>query len=381
MLVSDEGLNAGGIGTSVENLSIALAQAGHDVVLMWPQASQPKEITGVCQLYVRSARYVIGSRGFLELARPPTQDELNKLPKGWQPDVVHAMRPTLLAMWAYRLARRAGAVFVLSMHEIVEQTPGNDTMGRALRALASAWFRFAYGRADLAVSPSKFVIERVEASLGLKVELLSNSLDLEGWRTLAGEKRPRQQQRICAVINLSPYKNPHAMLELWLALRELGTKAQLHIAGRGVLYEEVQQEIKLKNLSDSVQLVGALDRKDVAELLRNSDALLLTSKVEVQPMVVIEAKTLGLPVFVSDEKLNGARWQIEDDKDGLLLPSQDSHAAAQKIAALLNNPSRFHEMSQAALRDADKYSLLAVAKQATELYENALAKKMPTHKN
>lgn len=252
LLVSDEGLGAGGIGTSVVSLARALDLAGHDVVLVWPTLSDDPGLGSVRQYPVRTRRWRVGRSAFLELARPPSA-----LPAGWVPDVVHAMRATPLGLWAWRRARAWRVPFVLSKHEIVEQTPGEDLGGLALRRLAATWFRMVYPLADLTVAPTRFVSEYASRRLGLRrrPRVLSNGVDLEAFRTSAGfadtaslNGRPRagrpEDVRVCAVISLSPYKNPRLLIDLWAGLRERGVPARLDVAGAGPMRDELAARIR-----------------------------------------------------------------------------------------------------------------------------------------
>jgi septum formation inhibitor-activating ATPase MinD len=62
LIVSDEGFKAGGIGTSTANLAVALAQAGQDVVLVWPDADSVT-LQGVKQVSVNAKRFDVGKLG------------------------------------------------------------------------------------------------------------------------------------------------------------------------------------------------------------------------------------------------------------------------------------------------------------------------------
>jgi glycosyltransferase involved in cell wall biosynthesis len=370
LIVSDEGFKAGGIGTSTANLAVALAQAGQDVVLVWPDADSVT-LQGVMQVCVNAKRFDVGKLGFVMLALPPAK---TAMPQGWLPDVVHIMRPTYLGIWAYNLAKKAKATTVLAMHEIVEQLPDNTVIGRILRGIARWWFRTTYNAVDISLTPARFVVNHAHKSLLLhhKPKYLSNALDLTAWRAVSSPEAiapvSDKKLQICTVINFSPYKNPMMIPDLWAELRQRGLKVQLELVGGGVLFNDVQQRIETLQLQDLIHLRGAQGRSEVAALIGASDAFLLTSLFELQPMVIIESKALGTPALVAKAPLSGAVDLIEDGINGVLF-DLNVQEAANTLEPYFRNPEKLRAMRQATQADAAQYDLEPVAMAALAIYQ------------
>ena len=53
-------------------------------------------------------------------------------------------------------------------------------------------------------------------------------------------------------------------------------------------------------LSDGITTHGLLNKESVKKLLYQSDALVLASRSEVQPLVLLEAMSTGIPVIATD---------------------------------------------------------------------------------
>ncbi len=367
LIVSDEGFKAGGIGTSTANLAVALAKAGQDVVLVWPDANSVA-LAGVRQVSVNAKRFDVGKLGFVMLALPPAA---SAMPEYWIPDVVHIMRPTYLGIWAYRLAKKAKATTVLAMHEIVEQLPNKTIIGRVLRGIARWWFRTTYNAVDISLTPAKFVVNHAHQSLLLhqKPSYLSNALDLTAWRAVSSAEKPLPDKKlqICSVINFSPYKNPMMIPELWAELRQRGLHIQLELVGGGVLFTDVQERIKALQLEDLIHLQGPKGRSEVAVLIASSDAFLLTSLFELQPMVLIESKALGTPALVAKAPLSGAVDLVEDGVNGVLF-DLDIQKAANTLEPYFRQPEKLRAMRPATYADAAQYDLEPVALAALEIY-------------
>jgi glycosyltransferase involved in cell wall biosynthesis len=98
-----------------------------------------------------------------------------------------------------------------------------------------------------------------------------------------------------------------------------------------------------------------------------SDAFLLTSLFELQPMVLIESKALGTPALVAKAPLSGAVDLIEDGINGVLF-DLNIQEAANALEPYFRHPEKLRAMRQATYADAAQYDLEPVALAALEIY-------------
>lgn len=96
---------------------------------------------------------------------------------------------------------------------------------------------------------------------------------------------------------LSPEKNHRRLIEAFKLVHEKNPQTRLVIAGDGPLREQLQDQIIRLGLSESVKLVGHMSNP--YRLMANSDVFVLSSDYEGQPMVLLEALVLGLPVITT----------------------------------------------------------------------------------
>ena len=89
------------------------------------------------------------------------------------------------------------------------------------------------------------------------------------------------------------------------------------ILGSGELENDLKQLVISKGLSDYVRFIGY--RKNVSSYIRYADALLLSSRYEGFPNIVLEANSLGKPVFS-----NSCKGGI-NDKDPNILNKHKKH--------------------------------------------------------
>jgi glycosyltransferase involved in cell wall biosynthesis len=99
---------------------------------------------------------------------------------------------------------------------------------------------------------------------------------------------------------LEPPKDPLLAIATLARLDRSGVAFRAWLAGEGTLREQVRLSIDSHGLADKVSLLGVLSPSDLADRLRSSSVLLLSSLWEGSPRAVIEALACGVPVAASD---------------------------------------------------------------------------------
>lgn len=124
----------------------------------------------------------------------------------------------------------------------------------------------------------------------------------------ATQRDTSDRLEIAWVGRLEEQKNPLLAIDVANALRARSYKFRLILVGDGSLREKVQDQIREQGLGPQVEVAGALSRDQVAETLRRSSLLLMTSHYEGSPTALVEALACGTPVIAT----------IQSDQDGLL---------------------------------------------------------------
>lgn len=108
-------------------------------------------------------------------------------------------------------------------------------------------------------------------------------------------------------------------------------------------------ERKLRDLSKDLNLNGNIiftgHQEDTFSLLNAMEFLVLPSKAEGMPLVVLEAMALRKAVIAMD--VGGVSEEVQDGKTGVLIPPGDSKALAGAMIKLLNNPRLAKAMGEA----------------------------------
>lgn len=113
------------------------------------------------------------------------------------------------------------------------------------------------------------------------------------------------------------------------------------IIGSGEIENELKKEILDRDLLDTVYLTGYV--KDGVNYLKAFDYYLFPSLSEGLPYAIVEAGFAELPVIASN--VGGIPEVIENQKDGILIPSQDPDAIRNAIYTYIDNAALAQRMS------------------------------------
>jgi glycosyltransferase involved in cell wall biosynthesis len=100
---------------------------------------------------------------------------------------------------------------------------------------------------------------------------------------------------------------------------------RFQLAGDGPLLEELKRD-----LPPNVELLGRVDDAQLNALYADCAALILPTRFEGMPTVVLEAMARAKPIIVSDV---GASGELVNPHNGYLLPPSDAEALYQAVVA------------------------------------------------
>ena len=125
---------------------------------------------------------------------------------------------------------------------------------------------------------------------------------------------------------------------------------------------------------DQIRFLG--QRRDVNEILAQSDLSVLTSDYEGMPNVVLEAMGCGLPVIAT--RISGTEELIADDKTGFLVEPGDAEGMAERILYCIDES----ELAEAIGRQArefvvENFSFEKMAEEHRNVYLAATRRRWP----
>jgi len=138
---------------------------------------------------------------------------------------------------------------------------------------------------------------------------------------------------VLVVGHLIPRKDPLLALEVFR--RGAPEDARLVFVGRGPLEDELAGAIRDGGSSERVKIMGECAPKELAQFYGAADVVLLTSRREGRPNVVLEALACGRPVLAT--AVGGTRELLEGERDRMLQDSRDPARLGQALSRLLDD--------------------------------------------
>jgi glycosyltransferase involved in cell wall biosynthesis len=192
---------------------------------------------------------------------------------------------------------------------------------------------------------------------------ISNTIDTDFYAYKKRKPLASRKYCFCCLANFWPLKGYDVLFEAFEQLRHEHVDAVLHIAGRGTDSTACRSQ-----LSDGIIAHGLLDKEAVRTLLYQCDALVLASRSEVQPLVLLEAMSTGIPVISTECIPKSLRI-----KDGCtIVPIGDAQALADAMKELMQHP--YADGRQLSERVAALASPKVVSKQLEQVFEELLNK-------
>ena len=266
----------------------------------------------------------------------------------FRPQVVY-ISPSIvgLAMWRDLLlglaARFSGAKVVFHIH--MRGLEANYRVSRVKRVAYRLMFRDAevvhpaaelYDDLAVVVAPRRF-------------HVVANGVADPGYTDT--DRPDPETPRLLFLSNLFVDKGPLDLLRASEMVARKGLAHRLSFLG-AVADPSVEAEISAadQQCGRVVERLGPLYGQAKTELMRDATIFVFPSyyRYEVQPLSIIEALSLGLPVIASN--IAGIPSLIEDGREGLLVPPRDVDALATAIERLLRHQALRMSMSKAARR-------------------------------
>lgn len=284
----------------------------------------------------------------------------------FQPDVV-------LAAWAYpdgwaaaRLARSAGIPCAIKVH-------GSDLHRLRPHSARERRTREAFASADAVIAVSEELGARC-ARLGAdphRVHVVRNGVDCArfapGCRDDARRELalPSDRRLVLAVGNLLPVKGFDVLIEACARAKARGGELHVAIVGEGPERPRLERSVRAGGLD--VRFVGQQPHAALPRWMQAADCVVLPSRGEGVPNVLLEATACGVPWIASD--VGGVR---EIAAGNTLVPAEDPDALASALLAAINGtpatggprPGRSWEDSALELAEALQAAIAARSRKA-----------------
>lgn len=223
---------------------------------------------------------------------------------------------------------------VVSYHAV-----GTDARGPVVRPYLRPILRRMDAHIAVAEVQKRQLVER-EGLPEENVRVIYNGVDTRAFRPPGAGERAAVRRTfglseadvvLMSVGSLKPVKGIDLLLRSVAPVMRTHAQAELVVVGDGPDRGALQLLARELDIADRVQFVGL--RADVDALLRAADALVLSSRSEALPTVLLEAMATGLPIVATN--VGGVPEIVNAERSGLLVAPEDAAALASALARVV----------------------------------------------
>jgi glycosyltransferase involved in cell wall biosynthesis len=286
--------------------------------------------------------------------------------RGFRPDVVHAhFFLAAVPAIALRPLHRAPVVVTEQWSVFLPSDPA--TLSPAVRHAA----KFAFEHAEIVMPVSEALRDGIRANgIDGRFHVVPNVFDPSVFHPpTAAATRNGRPARVLTVGAFYHAKGYEFLLEAVAVLARERRDFHVDVVGIGELqptYEALRRRLGLEEL---VSFRGLRPKAEVAQMMRDADVFVLTSRYDSNPCAAIEALGSGLPVVATAV---GGLPEMVGDGMGLLAEPENPESIAQRLAEVLDGTAVF-DREAIAERARERYGRAHVGNELLAVYEQALA--------
>lgn len=321
-------------GTPVNLLCRELLKRGQRLVVFSCDAAVEDEVV----LEGKRVRVCVGPKGnrparnFFRVEREYLQRAIRRE----KPDLIHAH-------WTYEYAmpvQASGLPHVITAHDapinILRHSFIPYRMARTLMA-----YRVT-SRASRIVAVSPYVADHLRTFMlyGGSREVIPNGMPDHIFNRTAASRSERQGITFATIlVGWGGYKNGQVAIEAFARLRGEFPDARLLMFGAthgpG---EQAEQWARARGMEQGIEFVGHQSYDSLmAHVAAEVDVLVHPALEEAQPMALIEAMALRIPV-IGGISSGGVPWTLDNGKVGLLVDARSPEDMAAAMAKLASDP-------------------------------------------
>ncbi|MDP2372351.1 tetratricopeptide repeat protein [Reyranella sp.] len=206
-----------------------------------------------------------------------------------------------------------------------------------------------------------------------RIEVVYNGVDFDRLRANAEETDnarrdlgiPAGAPVLGGVFRMSEEKRPLLWIDVAAAVARRDETVHFVICGDGPMRDEMVNHAAALGIGDRVHLPGA--QANIGSWYRMMDVVMLTSRHEGLPNVLLEAQSLGIPVVAPD--VGGMSEVVEQGVTGWTVRDADAESLAERVQHCLSNWAwRQAAGERAPVFVRDRFSIPAMLRRNLEVY-------------
>ncbi len=345
-----------GVTRSVATTKQTLSSMNHDVSVFCP--SYP------------DATYEEGVYRFQSIKAPTKPDFYVAIPTNPKhlitlneisPEIIHIHSPFNLGKMGLRMGTLLDIPVVFTYHSLYNMFSHYiPIIGHMTSELIESRALITARRVDALIAPSTAIRDYLlEQNIETQIFVIPTGVDVDRFRH--GNPQyiqntfniPAQLPILLSVGRLNQEKNPETLLKSF-SLAQKRKDCFLVMVGDGPMRKTLNQLAKDLNIDHRIIFTGKVPPHIMPHMYASSDIFLFSSVIDTQGLVIVEAKSAGVPCVAIGAL--GVKDMVENKVDGFLCEN-DPEDIADKTLILLNNRELLSRMKRNALVNSDKFSL------------------------
>ncbi|WP_026487365.1 glycosyltransferase [Caldanaerobius polysaccharolyticus] len=176
------------------------------------------------------------------------------------------------------------------------------------------------------------------------------------------------QKIVTTVARLQSVKGHRYFIEAAWFIAKKRSDVHFLIVGEGPLKDSLVKQVNNLGLHDRVHFTGY--RSDIDNIYIASDIICVTSLIEGQSLVIIEAMWHQKPVISTNA--GGPSEMIINNETGLLIPPANPTLLAEKILLLLDNQQLAANLALNGKKSVERFSVKEMIRKTEEVYLSVL---------
>jgi glycogen(starch) synthase len=392
----------GGLGRHVHHLATALAEAGHEVVVLsrrpfgtdpssHPSTDDLSEGVRVVAAAQDPHEFEFGSdmmawtlamghsmiRAGLALRTRGRSGKPSE--KGWRPDVVHA-HDWLVAHPSIALAEHFDVPLVSTIHATEAGRHSGWVSGRISRQVhaVESWL---VHESDALITCSASMSDELAELFGpglAETRVIRNGIDAGLW-PFAKRKAHGGPAKLLYLGRLEYEKGIHDVIAAMPRIRRTHPGTTLVVAGDGTQQDFLVEQARKHKVLKAIDFVGRVNHEQLVTLLHDTDAAVLPSHYEPFGIVALEAAATGAPLVTSN--VGGLGEAVLNGETGVSFPPHDVAAIASAVRSVLDDPEGAQRRAVAArARLTSDFDWQTVADETAQVYLTAKRQERQPHR-
>lgn len=271
--------------------------------------------------------------------------KFSKALKEFNPDVVHEHLDVCYS-WVWCIIHNKA--LVATMHS-------DPFRRRSMRVAAVIKLKALQGNLRI-IGCSKATMKLIKQCYKIKDEYMGYIYNPISVEDFVKSDRKDEYFKFVAIGRLADVKNYPLMLNAFKIVVSMHDNVHLSIAGIGPCAESLKDLVVRLGIQEQISFLGNVE--DVPELLRKSDALLLSSYSEACPMVIIEAMAAGLPVIATN--VGGVPELVTDN--GIVVESDNIKAFSDAMIKMIEDKKLYKQMKEKSNEYVIQYDKSVISK-------------------